>query len=96
MCSDLKSDHGKGVKKLDRQTLCYIEQNIPTWEISFHAIFHFISTSTGLQTILLALPCHKDFKTVLRSEIRSWEVGEKIGQTDRQTDKMTESKLREF
>ena len=83
-------------RKLDRQKLCYIEQNIPTWEISFHTIFHFISTSTGLQTILLALPCHKDFKTVLRSEIRPWEVGEKIGQTDRKTDKMTESKLREF
>ena len=59
-------------------------------EKTFHAIFFFISAYTELQTILLASPWHKDSKTVLRFEIESWEVGEKIGQTNKQTDRQTD------
>ena len=58
------------------------------YEKAFHANFLFISAFIGLQKTLLALPWRKDSKTVLRFEIESWEVGEKIGQTDRQTNKL--------
>ena len=47
------------------------------YEKTFHAYFFLISTSTGLQTILLALPWCKNSKYVLRFEIRPREVGEK-------------------
>ena len=60
----------------------------------FHAYFFLIYASTRLQTILLAPPCHKDSKNVLRFEIGAWEVGEKIGQTYIHTDRQTD--FREF
>ena len=45
-----------------------------------------ISATTGLQTISIALPCGKNSKNVLRFVIGPREVGEKIGQTDKQTE----------
>ena len=51
---------------------------------SFHANFFFISAFNGLQIILLAPPWCKDSKNVIRFEIGAWEVGEKIGQTNKQ------------
>ena len=57
---------------------------------SLHANFFFNSAFSGLQIILLALPCRKDSKNVLRFEIGPWEGGEKIGQTHKQTDKQTD------
>ena len=46
-----------------------------------------MSNCTEPQTILLAPSWHKDSKTVLKFEIESWEGGEKIVHTDRQTDR---------
>ena len=37
--------------------------------------------------ILQSAPCHKDYIHTLGSKIGAWEGGQKIGQTDRQTDK---------
>ena len=48
--------------------------------------FSFFSTSNGLQIILLAPPWCKDSKNVIRFEMGLREGGEKIGQTNRQTD----------
>ena len=49
--------------------------------------FSFVFAFNGLQIILLALPCCKDSKNVLRFEIGPREGGEKIGQTDKQIDR---------
>ena len=55
---------------------------------SFHAnFFLFFFAFNGLQIILLAPPWCKDSKNEIRFEIEPWEGGEKIGQTDRQTDR---------
>ena len=59
-------------------------------EKTFHAIFFFISAFNGLQIILLAPPWCKGFKNVIRFEIGTWELGEKIGHTYRQTDRQTD------
>ena len=37
--------------------------------------------------VLQAAPYHKDYIHTLGSKIGAWEGGQKIGQTDRQTDK---------
>ena len=37
--------------------------------------------------VLQSAPCHKDYIHTLGSKIGAWEGGQKIGQTDRQTDK---------
>ena len=60
------------------------------WEKRFHAYFFLIYASTRLQTILLAPPCHKDSKNVLRFEIGPQEGGKKM---DKQT-KITEVNFR--
>ena len=77
------------IYKLHRGTHFYLKK-------SFHANFFFIFAFNQLQIILLAPPWCKNSKNVIRFKIGPREGGEKIGQTDRQTDKMTESKLREF
>ena len=51
--------------------------------------FFFISASTGIQIISLALTWHKDSKYLLRFEIEPREGGEKVGQTDKQTDRFS-------
>ena len=48
--------------------------------------YHMVIRVNGLQIILLAHQWCKDSKNVLRFEIEPWEGGEKIGQTNRQTD----------
>ena len=66
----------------------YIEEHISAWKEKFNANFFFISTFNRLQIILLALPWCKDSKNVIRFEIGLWEGGEKIGQTDKQTNRI--------
>ena len=56
-------------------------------EKTLHADFFFVSAFNGLQIISLALPWCKDSKNVIRFKIRPWEGGEKIGQTNKQTDR---------
>ena len=67
----------RGKIQLHRGTHFYLKK-------SFHANFFFIFAFNGLQIILLALPWCKDSKNVIRFEIGIWEVGEKIGQTNKQ------------
>ena len=43
--------------------------------------------------ILLASPWCKDSKNVIRFEIGPWEGGEKIGHTNRQTDRQTNRRI---
>ena len=69
----------RGKIQLHRGTHFYLKK-------SFHANFFFIFAFNGLQISLLALPWHKGSKNMLRFEIAIWEVGEKIGQTNKQTD----------
>ena len=64
----------------------YIEEHISTWKKSFHANFFFIFAFNQLQIILLAPPWCKDSKNVIRFKIGPREEGEKIGQTNKQTD----------
>ena len=53
-------------------------------------IFFFIFAFNGLQIVLLALPWSKDSKNVVRFEIRPREGGEKIGHTDKQTNRQND------
>ena len=78
----------RGKIQLHRGTHFYLKKK------SFHANFFFIFTLNGLQTILLALPWCKDSKNVIRFIIGPREGGEKIGQTNKQTDRQTD--FREF
>ena len=68
----------RGKIQLHRGTHFYLKK-------SFHANFFFISAFNGLQIILLAPSCCKNSKNVIKFEMGIWEVGEKIGHTDRQT-----------
>ena len=72
----------RGKIQLHRGTHFYLKKN-------FHANFFFISAFNGLQIILLALPWWKDSKNVIRFEMGPQEGGEKIGQTNEQTNRIT-------
>ena len=47
----------------------------------------YISCQYDWKKVLQSAPCHKDYIYILTLNIGTWETGQRIEQTDRQTDK---------
>ena len=71
---------------LSRQTFLVSGQ---TFLLIFSSYMFFSTTflPNDLKKVLQSAPCHKDYIYILTLNIGTWETGQRIEQTDRQTDK---------